>query len=183
MTVPKLNRNGSPFTIAFELPPKVSVGVCPPEPPKLVLISNTVVLVMLRTVLPAVTFVPVTDIPTRNFVVSGTVIVAAPLVPELVSVKVSSVITVFVACPLPAYGDSLKAIFPTYLMALVSLTSSINISSPGRRLIPTVLACGIRVAVAGAKERVVAPTAPVAVNVHCSPPTDGLKVVILNSLM
>ena len=92
-------------------------------------------------------------------------------------------ITVFVACPLPAYGDSINAIFPTYLTILASLTSSIKSSSPGRRLIPTVLACGISVAVAGAIERVVAPTAPAAVNVHCSPPTDGLKVVILNSLM
>ena len=145
------------------------------------LISKVVALVMLRIVRPAGMPVPTTDMPTRKAVVSGTVTVASEALIVLVSVKVSSVITVFVACPLPARGDSLKATFPTYLMVLLSLTSSMKISSPGRRLIPTVLACGISVAVAGAKERVVAPTAPAAVNVHCSPPTDGLKVITLNS--
>ena len=149
----------------------------------LAFITNVVALVILSTVVAAGIFVApsLTDMPTRMLVVSATVAVGEPLDTTVDNVKVSSVITVFVACPLPAYGDSLKAIFPTYLMALVSLTSSINISSPGRRLIPTVLACGIRVAVAGAKERVVAPTACVSVNVHCSPPTDGLKVIIANS--
>ena len=50
--------------------------------------------------------VPVIAIPLRNLVVSETVTVLSEAVIELASVKVSSVITVFVACPLPAYGDS-----------------------------------------------------------------------------